>query len=61
VFVLNKAYMNGFSTKSDIAREYADVVAIAAVSGLISTSIPRRGWGRTWRITEGGLRLIKKD
>lgn len=58
--MLTKAYMQGFSTKSDYAREMADFVAMAASQGLISTSVPHRGWGRTWRITEAGLKILNK-
>lgn len=58
--IVTKAFMQGFSTKSDFARENADWVAMAACLGLISTSVPNRGFGRTWRVTESGLRMIKE-
>lgn len=53
--VLRKAWLGGFMTKSNFAREFANEVAIAASLGLITTKIGRESFDRTWRITRKGL------
>lgn len=53
--VLKKAWLEGFRTKSNFAREYADEVAIAASLSLISTKIGKERFDRTWHITRKGL------
>lgn len=56
--VLKKAWLQGFRTKSNFAREYADEVAVAASLGLISTKIGKDKFDRTWHITRKGLDFI---
>ena len=62
--VLWAAWGGGFSTKSNFARDYADYVAVAASSGLITTHITGPTFGRFWLIAPKGLErlwLIKED
>lgn len=56
--VLRKAWLQGFRTKSDFARAYADEVAIAASLGLISTKIGKDRFDRTWHITRKGMDFL---
>lgn len=55
VHVLDRAWKIPFSTKSDFAREHADVVAMAASDGLVTTKIAEGFYGRRWMITPKGL------
>ena len=52
---LQRARINPFTTKSDYARYAADVVALAASEGLISTKIDEDSFGNKWMITEDGI------
>jgi hypothetical protein len=56
--VIQKAWLQGFRTKSNFARLYADEVAIAASLGLISTKIGKEKFDKTWHITRKGLDYI---
>jgi hypothetical protein len=56
--VLKRAWLVGFRTKSNFAREFADEVAIAASLGLISTKIGKDKFDRAWHITRKGLDYI---
>lgn len=59
--VLKEAWKNGFTTKSDFAREFADYVAIAACMGWTSTRIfPPDVWGSSWQITAKGLTALEE-
>ena len=53
--VLKRAWLIGFRTKSNFAREFADEVAIAASLGLISTKIGKDHFDKTWHITRKGM------
>jgi hypothetical protein len=53
--VMEKAWLQGFRTKSNFARIYADEIAIAASLGLISTKIGKDRFDKTWHITRKGL------
>ena len=53
--VLKRAWLIGFRTKSNFAREFADEVAIAASLGLISTKIGKDQFDKTWHITRKGM------
>lgn len=55
IVVLKKAWLVGFRTKSNFAREFADEVAIAASLGLISTKIGKDQFDKTWHITRKGM------
>lgn len=53
--VLDRAWRNPFTTKSDFAREAADYVAIASFEGMITTKIATDTWGNEWLITDLGM------
>jgi len=56
---LDRAWRNPFTTKSDYARFAADLVAICACEGLISTRIEGENFGNRWLITEDGLAWMR--
>lgn len=58
-WVIVKAYTHGIAIQSNFAREHAAQVAAAASLGLITTSL-MGDFGRTWRVTELGLRLANE-
>ena len=53
----------GFTTKSDLAREHADEVALAASKGWISTEVyDNDDWySNVWLITAKGLIALKEE
>lgn len=55
IVVLKRAWLVGFRTKSNFAREFADEIAIAASLGLISTKIGKDQFDKTWHITRKGM------
>lgn len=55
--VLDRAWRNPFTVKSDFAREGAMHVSIAASEGFISTKIDEDVWGKKWLITEVGMEV----
>lgn len=58
---MTEAWKQGFTTKSDFAREMADHVAIAACMGWITTRIfPPDVWGSQWNITSKGLLALEE-
>lgn len=59
--VLRKAWLQGFRTKSDFARQYANEVAIAASLGLISTKIGQERFDKSWHITRKGLGFLQES
>lgn len=56
---LAKAHFEGFTTKSDFARENADAVAMLACCGLISTHMQDETWTNLWKITGDGLTFLE--
>ena len=58
--VLERAWKNPFSTKSNFSREHTDVIAAAACSGLITTQTAAKVFGTTWLITKQGLELLNE-
>ena len=56
--VILAAYLDGFSTKSNLAREQATHVACAASLGLITTALPDGTFGNVWRITPKGISVF---
>jgi len=54
VIVLDRAWSNPFTVKSNFARDCAMHVAVCASEGLISTLIDDDAWGNRWLITENG-------
>lgn len=59
--VLRKAWLQGFRTKSDFARNYANEVAVAASLGLISTKIGAERFDKSWHITRKGLGYLQES
>ena len=59
--VLRRAWASPFTTRSDFARSNAEEVAIAACLKLLTVTHHNHlnEWGRTWRITSTGLRLLE--
>lgn len=58
--MLNRLWTYSFTTKSDDARNCADLVAEAASRGFITTAIIPNGdlCGRLWKITPVGLAYL---
>ena len=56
--VLSKAWNAPFKTKSDFAREHADLIGMAASDGFITTRIATGLYGRDWRITAAGIKHL---
>ena len=51
----------GYTTRSDIARCNAELIAEAAICGLITTGTPRDGFGSVWRITAKGIVFLLSE
>ena len=58
--VLIEAWAGGFTTKSKFARESANIIAVAATEGLITTRLEEEVWGNHWMITEKGMQFMKE-
>jgi hypothetical protein len=56
--VLNRAWKDPFSTKSDFARANAEVVAMAASDGFITTRVAAGLYGKKWLVTVSGLKHL---
>lgn len=56
--VIEKAWKSPFKTKSDYARLNADVIAMAASDGYLTTRVAAGLYGRSWQITPAGLRHL---
>jgi hypothetical protein len=59
--VLRRSWLAPFTLSCDFARQHVAYVALAACKGLITTRISKDVFGRTWRITAMGLRLINES
>jgi hypothetical protein len=57
--ILYRAWRYPFTTKSDFARVWADMVAMAASDGLITTKQATGLYGNTWLITSKGLKYYE--
>lgn len=55
--VVDRAWRNPFTVKSDFAREGALHVAIAASEQFITTKIEEDTWGRHWIVTPTGMEV----
>lgn len=53
------AWKNPFKTKSDYARYAADMVAMAASDGFITTRLATGLYDNSWKITARGLRYME--
>lgn len=58
--VLVYARDGGFTTKSKFARDWATIIAAAAINGGITTQLSEDCWGNRWFITEFGLAHLKE-
>lgn len=58
VAILDKAWQGGFTTRSDLAREHAEVVTMATSRNLITTRIGPNAYGNTHLITPQGLSVL---
>lgn len=54
--VLQRVWTYAYSTKSDLAREFADEFAEGASRGYLTTLVAfgRQTYGRLWKLTAGG-------
>ena len=59
--VVLEAYKRSFSVQSDYARAEAELVAMAASLGLISTKVHNNVYSRDWRPTARGLLWLEKQ
>ena len=60
--VLRNAYQNPFTTRSDFARNNAELVAVCACEGFISTkTVGTNQFGRRWHITVMGLMHLRES
>ena len=57
--VVLEAHKSAFSVQSDFARREAELVAMAASLGLISTRVHRNIFSRHWRTTVKGLMFLE--
>ena len=57
---LVESWATGFTTKSKFARESANIVAVAATEGLLTTRLDEEVWGNRWMITEKGMQFMKE-
>jgi hypothetical protein len=53
--VLTMAWVRPFKTKSDFARAHADIVAMAASDGFLTTRRATGLYDQSWRVTPSGL------
>ena len=59
--VLSRAYQTPFTTRSDFARNNAELVAVCACEGFISTkTVGTNQFGRRWYITVMGLMRLRE-
>lgn len=57
--LLEHTYLvGGYTTKSDFARVEADLIAQAAVTGFLTTQVPRDGFQSVWRLTPIALEAM---
>ena len=54
-----RARENPFTTRSDFARKAAEIIAICAGEGFISTKLNEEQWGNLWMITADGLQWME--
>ena len=57
--LLKRARVRPFTTKSDIARSAADVVALCASEDLLTTSLPNGHFTNVWMITPDGMAWLE--
>lgn len=59
--ILLRVYRSGLSLQSNYTREFDQEIAAMASLGLITTKEAPHSFGRVWRITEEGLRLLHEE
>ncbi len=59
--LLHQVYIKPMAIQSNVARRDADLVAMAASMGLITTQISSHQFGRDWRVTNKGLLLLNEE
>lgn len=59
--ILLKVYRSGLSLQSNYTRQFDQEIAAMASMGLITTKDAPHTFGRVWRITEEGLRLLREE
>lgn len=50
--------VGGFTTRSDLARDNAELIAEASQRGYITTLTPKDGFANVWRLTVDGLKQV---
>ena len=58
--VLYAAHEGEITVSSNFAREKALFIAMAASMGLLSTKITRDVYGRVWKLTVGGMKMLNE-
>lgn len=59
VAILEFAYLSGgFTTRSDFARNNAEMVAQLGQRGFLTTDTPRDGYSNVWRLTADGHEVL---
>ena len=58
--LLFKVRIAPFTTKSNTAREAADVIGMLASDGLITTKLPDGTYVNIWMITENGMQFMEQ-
>ena len=57
--LLERARARPFTTKSDVARGAADIVALCACEGLLTTMLPDGTFTNSWLITTDGISWLE--
>jgi hypothetical protein len=52
-------HLGSVRVQSDYARAHAAAVAMAASLGMITTRVAKDSYGREWRLTAKGLRVLE--
>lgn len=56
--ILQKAWVDGFSTKSDFARRHATEIGYLASEGYLTTRVGKGMWGPSWHLTPKGTTAL---
>jgi len=59
--VVREIYFHPTTTKSNLARDNASVIAMAACEGLITTKVSPGIYSSEWRVTAKGLHLLNES
>ncbi len=59
--VLQEIYIHGATTKSNLARDNASIIAMCACEGLITTRVTAGVYSSEWRVTAKGLHLLAES